>query len=29
MELYLKNAPKGEDSQKIKDLISKLREKAK
>lgn len=29
LELYLKNAPKGEDPQKIKDLISKLREKAK
>jgi tetratricopeptide (TPR) repeat protein len=29
LELYLKNAPKSEDSQKIKDLISKLREKAK
>ena len=29
LELYLKSAPKGEDPQKIKDLISKLREKAK
>lgn len=29
LELYLKNAPKGEDPQKIKDLITRLREKAK
>ena len=29
MELYLKNAPKGEDPEKIKDLIKRLREKAK
>ncbi len=29
LELYLKNAPKGEDPQKIKDLIARLREKAK
>ncbi|MFZ0063543.1 MAG: SdrD B-like domain-containing protein [Pyrinomonadaceae bacterium] len=29
MELYLKNAPKGEDPEKIKDLIKRLRDKAK
>jgi Tfp pilus assembly protein PilF len=29
MELYLKTAPKGENSEKIKDLIKRLREKAK
>ena len=29
MELYLKHAPKGEDPEKIKDLIKRLREKAK
>lgn len=29
LELYLKSIPKGEDPQKVKDLISKLREKAK
>lgn len=29
MELYLKNAPKGEDPEKIKDIIKRLRDKAK
>ena len=29
MELYLKSAPKGQDPEKIKDLIKRLREKAK